>query len=94
MPTLEVEVVSSKFKPGGFSTNCDDKFRDEFIEFFCRGWEHVQKRCKEDCEYCRMAAAHIFWRCRELGDWQQRWERSIPAQLARLETVCRELATL
>ena len=94
VPTLAVEVVSSKFKLGGFSTNCDDKFRDEFIEFFCRGWEHVQKRCREDSDYCRLVAAHIFWHCRELGNWQVRWGRSIPGQLTKLSKVCRELAPL
>ena len=93
-PPLVEETVAAKFKLGGFSQNCNAKFRDEFIEFFCRGWEHVRKRCAQDAAYRAMVAAHVYWHCRELRDWQRDWQRTIPRQLESLQRICRELSAM
>lgn len=43
---------------------------------------------------CTAVAAHVYWHCRELRDWQRDWQRTIPRQLEGLQRICRELSAM
>ena len=92
-PQLVDDVVAD-FQAGGFSANCYDTFRDEFIELLWRNWDEVKERCRGDRQYLRLIMATLCNHCINLPGWQERRQRKIPRQLEALQTMCAETVAL
>ena len=91
LPLLEAENVVN-FQTGGFSANCYDKYRDEFIELLWRNWDEVKERCRGERQYLRLIMATLCNHCINLSGWQARHQREIPRQLEALQAMCAETA--
>ena len=89
-----VDQVVVNFQAGGFSADCYDKFRDEFIELLWRNWDGVKERCRADRQYLRLITASLCNHCIILLGWQERHQREIPRQLEALQAMCAETAAL
>lgn len=89
---LLLQACIVDFQAGGFSANCYDTYRDEFIELLWRNWDEVKRRCLEDRQYLRLIMATLCNHCINLPGWQKRYKREIPLQLDALLTMCAETA--
>lgn len=93
MPEFVAENVVD-FQTGGFSANCYDKFRDEFIELLWRNWPAVKDRCHRDRQYLRLIMATLCNHCMKIPGWQERHGRDIPLQLDALQEMCTDTAKI
>ena len=91
---LLTDAVVADFQEGGFSANCYNEYRDEFIELLWRNWDGVKERCRADRQYLRLIMATLCNHCINLPGWQERHQREIPRQLEALQAMCAETAAL
>ena len=61
-PLIVYNVVAD-FQAGGFSADCYDKFRDEFIELLRSHRDGVKKRCRTDRRHLRLIMTTLYGHC-------------------------------
>lgn len=61
------ETVVAEFYQGGFSTNCRERFRHEFVELQWRSWEQFCERCRHEPRFAEISAAELAGHCLVLG---------------------------
>lgn len=75
------ETVVAEFYQGGFSTNCREKYRHEFVELQWRSWEQFCERCRKEPRFAEIPAAELANHCLVLGRRCQRErEKHAPQQ--------------
>ena len=66
MPHCDHTFVAN-FYMGGFSSNCWETQRHEFIEIHWRSWEHICERCRQDRRLAEVLCAIVARHCCILG---------------------------
>lgn len=90
-----VDAVVVDFQAGGFSANCHENYRDEYLELLWRNREQAMELCRQDKDYRDEFLAMLCDHCFNLQHWQQARGKQIPRQIENLATIClkaRELA--
>lgn len=93
LPKL-IESIVSEMPAGGFSDDCGNRFRDEYIEMLYRNRVNLFERCIHDSAYRQLILSTLLYHALALRDWQQTYGRKIPAQLDELQQLCEQLADI
>ena len=88
-PIVSTSIVVN-FPVGGLSSNCRDVFRHEHVEMLWRNWDLIEKRAAEELDFKLLLEAFLAEHCYQFRDWQQRHGKRIPAELSKLQTMCRQ----
>lgn len=91
---LIVNAVIADFQTGGFSTDCHDDFRNEYLELLWRNWEHIKQRSAQDAMFRDIVPATLCDHCFQLLGWQQRHGKDIPRELDNLAAMCLDARSL
>lgn len=62
------DTVVAHFYMGGYSENCWEKRRHEFVEIQYRSWEQIQERCRKEPDFTDMITAMLARHCLLLGN--------------------------
>lgn len=62
------ETVVAHFYIGGYSENCWEKRRHEFVEIQYRSWAQIQERCRKNPDFTDMITAMLARHCLLLGN--------------------------
>ena len=85
-----VDAVVVDFQAGGFSNNCHENYRDEYLELLWRNREQIFELCRKDRQYREVLHAALCNHCFHLRTWQQKHGREIPREISQLASMCRE----
>ena len=85
-----VDAVVVDFQAGGFSSNCHEVYRDEYLELLWRNRAEIFKQSSLDEQYREVFHAALCDHCFHLRTWQREHGREIPREISHLATMCRE----
>lgn len=87
---IDAHIVN--FAYGGFSADCENKFRDENILLLWRHREMMLERCDKEAYYAEVILVHLLHHCKKLCNWQKDYNKRIPDRLEELKSLLRLVA--
>ena len=85
-----VDAVVVDFQAGGFSNNCHENYRDEYMELLWRYREQIFELCRRDGQYREVLHAALCDHCFHLRTWQRDHGREIRREITHLASICLE----
>ena len=85
-----IDAVVVDFQAGGFSSNCHEVYRDEYLELLWRNQAEIFELSSHDEQYGEVFHAALCDHCFHLRTWQFENGRDIPREITHLAAICQK----